>query len=86
MEATDINFKLLNKKITKKHILGFPSFDKIFQVETYSSGRTIEVVLSQEHRPLTYFNNNLNEEKKTIHRMTQNYMLLYKLSKNGDIT
>ena len=36
-KATDINFKLLKKKITKKHVLDLPSFDKVFQVEIDAS-------------------------------------------------
>ena len=47
-KAADRNFKLLKKKITKNPILALPSFDKVFQVETYASGKTLGVVLSQE--------------------------------------
>ena len=36
-EADNRNFKLLKKKITEKPILAFPSFDKVFQVETDAS-------------------------------------------------
>ena len=62
-EATDRNFKLLKKKITEKPILALPSFDKVSQVETNASGVAIRVVLSQEHRPMAYFSENLNEAK-----------------------
>ena len=61
-EATDRNFNLLKKKITKKPILDFPSFDKVFQVETYASGMTIGAIMSQEQRPIAYSSENLNEE------------------------
>ena len=47
-EATERNFKLLKKKTIEKPILSFPSFDKVFQVETDASGTTIGVVMSQE--------------------------------------
>jgi hypothetical protein len=35
----------------------------LFQVETDATGNEIGVVLSQEHRPITYFSEKLNEEK-----------------------
>ena len=63
-EATDINFKLLKKKINEKPILALPSFVKFFQVEIDASGKTIGVVLSQEHIPVAYFSEKLNEEKQ----------------------
>ena len=63
-EATDRNFKLLKKKIIEKHILALPNFDKVFQVETYASGITVGVVLSQEERPVAYFSEKLNEAKQ----------------------
>ena len=48
IEATDRNFKLLNKKITEKPISTLPSFDKVFQVETNASGTIVGAILSQE--------------------------------------
>ena len=62
-EATNRKFKLLKKKITKNPILDFPSFDKVFQVETDVSGTTVGAVLSQEKRPVAYFSEKLNEAK-----------------------
>ena len=47
-EATDRNFKLLKKKITKKPILDLPSFDRVFQVDIDASGAAVGAVLSQE--------------------------------------
>ena len=75
-EATDRNFKLLKKKITKKPNLALPSFDKVFQVETYSSGIVVGVVLSQEQRLVAYFSEKLNEAKWKYSSYDRNYMLL----------
>ena len=66
IEETDKNFKLLKKKITKKPIPDLPSLEKVFQVQTNASGTVIGDVLSQEHRPVAYFNEKLNEEKTKV--------------------
>ena len=63
-EAADRNFKLPKKKITKKPILAFPSLDQVFQVETDASGIVVGAVLSQEQKPVAYFDENLNEAKQ----------------------
>ena len=63
-EAANRNFKLLKKKIIEKPSLALPSFDKVFQVETDSSGAVLGTVLSQEQRLVAYFSEKLNEAKQ----------------------
>ena len=62
-EATDKNFKLLKKNTTEKPVLYFPSFDKVFQVDTNASKTIIGVVIIQQQIPVAYFSENLNDEK-----------------------
>ena len=61
--ATDKGFKLLKKKITKKHVLDLPDFSKLFCVRCDASGHAIGGVLSQDDKPMAYFSEKLNEEK-----------------------
>jgi hypothetical protein len=57
------SFNLLKKKIIEKPILVLPYFSKTFQVRCDASGFAIGVVLSQDNRPITHFNEKLNEAK-----------------------
>jgi hypothetical protein len=62
-EEAKKSFNLLKKKITEQAILVFPDFGKTFQVKCDASGFAIGAVLSQDDRPIAYFNEKLNEEK-----------------------
>lgn len=56
--------QLLKKKITEKPVLKLPDFDQLFQVTCDASGIAIGAVLSQEDKPIAYFNEKLNESKQ----------------------
>jgi hypothetical protein len=63
MEEAEKSFNLLKKKIIEQPILVLPDFSKTSQVRCDVSGFSIKVVLSQDNRPVTYFNEKLNETK-----------------------
>ena len=52
-EAADRNFKLMKEKITEKPVLALPDLEKVFQVETDSSGVVIGAILGPEQRLIT---------------------------------
>ncbi len=61
MDVAERIFQLLKRKITERPILRLPNFKKLFQVRCDASGTAIGVVLNQEDKPMTLFNEKLNE-------------------------
>jgi hypothetical protein len=54
---------LLKKKIIEQAILVLSDFNKTFQIKCDTNGFAIGAVLSQDDRPISYFNEKLNESK-----------------------
>ena len=55
----------MKEKITKKHILSLPYFNKLFHVNCDSNNSDVGDVLSQDQKPISYFSEKLKEVKKT---------------------
>ena len=53
--------------------MDLPDFNKVFQVECDASGSTIGFVLSQEGKPITFFSDNLNDDKRKYSMYDQEF-------------
>eukprot|EP00253_Pinus_taeda_P028398 PITA_28398 len=62
-DAAERSFQLQKKKITKKPILRFPNFKKLFQVCCDASGMVVGAVLSREDKLVAFFSEKLNESR-----------------------
>jgi hypothetical protein len=93
-EEAKKSFNLLKRKITKQPILVLLDFQRTFQVKCDASGFAIGAVLSQEDRPIAYFNEKMNETKefkiktlgfddlRDMYRDDPNFKEAYEASKN----
>ena len=67
------SFNILKEKITERPILVLPNFGKTFQVRCDASGVTIGEVLSQDNKPVAYFNEKLNDTKRKYSTYDQEF-------------
>eukprot|EP00253_Pinus_taeda_P035261 PITA_35261 len=77
-DAVERSFQSLKKKITKRPILRLPDFKELFQVHCDASGTTIGAVLSQEDKPIAFFNEKLNQSRQKYSLYVRSSMLLYR--------
>ena len=62
--GVDKRFETLKKKVVELLALALPNFKKVFQVECDASVNAIEVVLSQEGKPIAFFSEKLNDAQR----------------------
>lgn len=72
------SFEILKTKLTTTHVLTFPNFDKLFEVETDASKMGIVVVLMQECRLVEYFSENLNDARQLWTTYKQKLFAVFK--------
>lgn len=64
-KEADEAFETLKKKVTQQPVvLALLDFNKVFQIECDASHVAIGEVISQEGRPIAFFSENINEEKR----------------------
>ena len=77
-EAQD-DFEMIKKKVTKAPYLVLPDFNKVFEVECDAFLSGIEVIFSQEGKPIAFFNEKLSDAKRKYSLMIGSFKLFLEL-------
>lgn len=80
--ASQRSFELLKQKVTEVSILTLLDFNKIFEVECDASSVRIGAVLSQEGRPIAFFSEKLNEERRKYSAYDMEFYAMVQAIKN----
>jgi hypothetical protein len=63
-EEAERSFNILKENITERPILILSNFEKTFQVRCDASGFAVGAILSHDNRPVAYFSEKMNDNKK----------------------
>ena len=63
-KAANKDFEDLKVKVSQQQVLVLPNFNKLFIAECDASNVGIGTALSQEGRPVAFFNERLNDAKR----------------------
>ena len=72
------SFKLIEKKVMGTACLALPNFSRVFVVECGVSHTGIDVVLSQENKPITFFSEKLSEFRQKYSMYDKEFYAIYK--------
>ena len=57
-------FEDINKDMTKEIILNYPNFNEVFKIHTHDSDRQLGTVISQNGKPLVFYNRKLSNVQR----------------------